>query len=56
MIVVGAQVGLHLRQQRFIGELHRTTQGVAEQFSTELSQERVAAIGEQVVLQAIDSV
>src|SRR5262249_10335703 len=47
------QLALHLFQQRLVGKLHAPSQGVAEQFATELPQNIIAPLGQQVISQPI---
>ncbi len=53
-VIPGFQLGLHVGQQRFVGELHLAAERIAQQFAAELPEERVAPDGEQIVSQTVD--
>ena len=55
-MVLRFQLGLHQSQERFIGKLHGTAQGVAEQLAAELPQKCLAPHREQVGSQTVETV
>src|SRR5690242_12684427 len=54
VIAILRQLLAHLRQQRAIRDLHAAAQRITEQLAAKLPQKRVAALGQQVVAQAVD--
>src|ERR1043165_5083527 len=55
-IIVLRQVGSQIGQKRPIRQLDRSPQGVPEQFATELPDEGIATLREQVIAQPIESI
>src|SRR6476646_27976 len=53
-VVLGLQLGLHFGQQRLVGKLHATPQGVAEELLAELADEGVPPGGEQIFAEAVE--
>src|SRR5437899_3237811 len=55
-IIAGLQLGAHLAQERFVGQLDRATQRIAEEFSAKLPLESIAPLGRQIITQSFDAI
>ena len=56
VVIAGFELGKHGSDQRLVRKLHAASEGVADQFSAELTEEVVAAVLEQVTAQAVKAI
>ena len=56
VVIAGFELGEHGSDQRLVRKLHAAPQGIADQFSAELTEEIIAAFVEQVTAQAVESI
>ena len=56
VVIAGFELSEHGDDQRLVRKLHAAPQGIADQFSAELTEEIIAAVVEQVTAQAVKAI